>query len=161
MSTPLPVVDPEVVAAFWQRGIDAGALPPGTPAPAAWPFGDSVELADELIALVLHGPKRATCGSIAEYEHDGDPLPSVGAWSVATDGSARPRAALRSTDVRFGPLSSVDDAFAWDEGEGDRTRADWLQSHTDYFSRVLPTLGIPFHPEVECVFERFAVDYQE
>lgn len=26
-----------------------------------WPFGDSPELADELLALVLAGGKRATC----------------------------------------------------------------------------------------------------
>ena len=30
-----------------------------------WPFGDSPELADELLALVLAGGKRATCSSLA------------------------------------------------------------------------------------------------
>lgn len=31
-------------------------------------FGDSSELADELIAFVVDGPKRATAGLVAEFE---------------------------------------------------------------------------------------------
>jgi uncharacterized protein YhfF len=33
------------------------------------------------------------------------------------------------------PLSQVDEAFAWDEGEGDRTRNWWLDVHRCYFAR--------------------------
>jgi uncharacterized protein YhfF len=51
----------------------------------------------------------------------------------------------------------VDDAFAWDEGEGDRTRADWLDGHTDFFQRYLPTIGATFSPDLPTVFERFEV----
>ena len=36
---------------------------------------------------------------------------------------------IETTDVRVGPLGSVDEEFAWDEGEGDRTRDDWLRMH--------------------------------
>ncbi|MEJ7756826.1 MAG: hypothetical protein WKF83_11360 [Nocardioidaceae bacterium] len=36
-------------------------------------FGDSRELADELIALVLDGIKRATAGLVADYEAAGEP----------------------------------------------------------------------------------------
>jgi uncharacterized protein YhfF len=68
---------------------------------------------------------------------------------------------LRSTDVRVGPLSSVDESFAWDEGEGDRTRDDWLRMHRDYFRRALAKLGQPFDDEIEVVFERFELDYSE
>jgi uncharacterized protein YhfF len=159
--TSLPGVDHADTAAFWRRGVEAGALPEIEPVPPASAFGDSVELADELIAIVVHGPKRATCGAVAEDEADGESIPTVGTWTVATDGSGRPRAALRTTDVRIGPLSSVDDAFAWDEGEGDRSRATWLADHTDYLSRRLPALGAAFHPDVECVFQRFEVAYAE
>ena len=80
---------------------------------------------------------------------------------IATDGSMRPRALLETTDARIGPLSSVDEAFAWDEGEGDRTREDWLDAHTRYFSRTLPGAGLTFHPDILVVFERFTVRYQE
>jgi uncharacterized protein YhfF len=63
--------------------------------------------------------------------------------------------------VRIGPLSSVDDAFARDEGEGDHTRAYWLDAHARYFSRTLAAAGLAFHPDIPVVFERFTVRYQE
>lgn len=162
MTTPLPPIDPDLVQAFWQRAIDAGAVPSDAPEPvAAGAFGDNAELADELVELVLRGLKRATAGAVAGYEHDGEPLPVVGDRWAATDGVSRPRAILRTTDVRIGRLSSVDDAFAWDEGESDRSRAMWLRDHTSFFERVLPGIGAEFHADMDTVFQRFAVDYQE
>lgn len=152
----------DAVAAFWQRAIAAGAVAEGTPVPAGVEaFGDGPELADELIALVVDGPKRATAGAFADYSVNLEELPAVGVHWIALDGSGRPRAVLLTTDVRIGPLSSVDDQFAWDEGEGDRTRADWLDSHTRYFQRYLPTIGIEFTPDMDTVFERFEVLYKE
>jgi uncharacterized protein YhfF len=150
------------VAAFFSRAVAAGAVEPGMAVPSeAWHFGDTAELADELLDLVLHGPKRATAGAVAHYEHDGEPLPLVGDLWVVTDFAGTPRALLRVTDVRIGPLSSVDDAFAWDEGEGDRTRDDWLRAHTAFFERVLPPLGIPFADDLPTVFQRFELLYGE
>jgi uncharacterized protein YhfF len=150
------------VTAFWHRGQAARALPPDRGGPdAVEQFGDSPELADELLALVLHGPKRATAGSLAAFEHEGAPLPAVGDHWVVADGSGLPRAALRTTEVRVGPLSSVDDAFAWDEGEGDRSRATWLTDHEAYFRRELASLDLPFDPDMPTVFERFDVVYTE
>jgi uncharacterized protein YhfF len=124
------------------------------------PFGDSAELADKLIDLIVSGPKRATAGSLVDYQRD-DMLPVVGVASIATDGSGRPRAVLRTTEVRIGPLHSVDDTFAWDEGEGDRTRADCLAMHTRFFKRYLPTIGETFSSDMPTVFERFEVLYYE
>ena len=155
----LPDFDDAAVEGLWQRFIettDAGATPRFTDVTC---FGDSVELADELIDLVLHGPKRATAAAVVEYRAAGDPIPVVGDRWIACDGAGRPRAVLRTTDVRVGPLSSVDDAFAWDEGEGDRTRDDWLRGHTAYFARALPRIGETFHDEIDVAFERFDVDY--
>jgi uncharacterized protein YhfF len=157
----LPDVDRGQVAAFWGRFLATGLVPADTPQPEAEPFGDSVELADELIALVVDGPKRATAGSVAHYELDGVPMPVVGGLSIATDGAGRARAVLRTTDVRVGPLSSVDDAFAWDEGEGDRSRRYWLEAHERYFRRSLAAAGLPFDPDMPTVFERFDVPYAE
>lgn len=159
--TPLPDLDESQIDEFWARAIAAGAVPPGTPVPEAEPFGDSVELADELLALIVDGPKRASASSYDEYELDGEPLPTVGGLSIATDGAGRPRAVLLTTDVRVGPLSSVDDAFAWDEGEGDRTRVSWLADHHEFFERWLPEVGLVFSPDMPTVFERFDVVYVE
>lgn len=160
--TALPHIDNEHAAAFWQRAIAAGAVPDGTPLPAiVEPFGDSVELADELIALVVDGPKRATASSYDEHVHEGSPLPEAGMFSIATDGAGLARAVLRTTEVRIGPLSSVDDEFAWDEGEGDRSRAWWLAAHEGYFRRFLPEIGLTFTDDMPTVFERFDVLYRE
>ena len=74
----------------------------------------------------------------------------------------RPR--LRSvthSQVRIGPLSSVDDSFAWDEGEGDRTRESWLATHEQFFRRHLGTVGAAFDFEMPTVFERFELLYSE
>ncbi len=155
--TPSQTVDPVAVAAFWERFVAAARLDPAPPQPPAGCFGDTVELADQLIELVVNGPKRATATALAEFEADGLPVPEVGDLWIATDGSMRPRAVLETTEVRVGPLTSVDEAFAWDEGEGDRTRQWWLDAHIWSFSRI----GVEVGPDIPVVFERFAVRYQE
>ncbi len=58
-------------------------------------------------------------------------------------------------------MSSVDDAFAWDEGEGDRTRKSWLRDHGAFFRRCLPTIGVEFDGDIPLIFERFDVLYCE
>ena len=74
---------------------------------------------------------------------------------IVLGGDGRPLAVVRTTDVRVGPLSSVDDSFAWDEGEGDRTRAWWLDGHTRFFTRQCAALGLTFSDDIDVVFERF------
>ena len=108
------------------------------PLVTAFAFGDSAELADELGLLVLHGPKRATAELVQAFSAQDEPL-----------------AIVRTTDVRVGPLSSVDDRFAWDEDEGDRTRAWWLDAHTRFFSRQCTAMGLTFSDDIGVVFERF------
>ena len=161
MASPLPPINVQEVEAFWTRATASGAVAAGSPLPSLIePFGDSQELADELIALVIDGPKRATAAALADFEIEHTPLPEPGLLSVATDGRGNPRAVLRTTEVRVGPLSSVDE-FAWDEGEGDRTRASWLADHEIFFRRYLPTIGVEFDSEMPTVFERFEVVYIE
>ncbi len=160
-ATPLGRPEPDEIASFWARALDAMGDDGTPPVPEAGAFGDTVELADELADLVIDGAKRATAGAVAEYVATGDPFPKVGDRWIVTDGSMRPLAVLETTEVRVGPLSSVDDEFAWDEGEGDRTRESWLQDHTWFFSRTLARIGVDFHDEIPVVFERFAVRYQE
>lgn len=125
--------------------------------PVSERFGDSAELADELLNLVLHGPKRATAAALAEFVHEGEPLPRIGGHWIVHDSAGTPRVILRSVELRLGPLDSVDASFAWDEGEGDRTRASWLREHRRYFQRALPRIGVEYHDQMEVVFERFRV----
>ncbi|MFM6851293.1 MAG: ASCH domain-containing protein [Terrabacter sp.] len=125
------------------------------PLVTSFAFGDSAELADELALLVLHGPKRATAELAQAFVAEGEPMPRVGDRCVVLGGDGRPMAIVRTTDVRVGPLSSVDDRFAWDEGEGDRTRTGWLDAHTRYFNRRCAAMGVSFSEDIGVVFERF------
>lgn len=159
--TPVPPLDEEAADAFWHRYLAATGAEPGDGYTDLASFGDYAELADELIDLVLLGQKRATASSVDEIEQDGLPLPKVGDRWIACDGTGKPRAVIESVEVCIRPLSSVDDQFAWDEGEGDRTRDDWLRGHTAYFTRTLAEAGLRFHEDIPVAFERFTVAYQE
>ncbi|MEJ7832529.1 MAG: ASCH domain-containing protein [Nocardioides sp.] len=147
--------DRAAVAELWEAYVAATGVE-GEPVDV-FAFGDSSEQADELGGLVLHGQKRATAGLVADYAHDEDPLPRVGDHAVIVLGDGRPAAILCTTDVRIGPLSSVDEQFAWDEGEGDRSLAYWLDEHRSFFTRRCIELGVPFSEEIEVIFERFAL----
>ncbi|WP_392354968.1 ASCH domain-containing protein [Brevundimonas sp. LF-1] len=89
-------------------------LPAAYAAAPRWPFGDSPELADELLTLVLAGGKRATCSSLASCE--ADIMPTVGEVSVILDGAGVPRCAIRTTEVEIMPFEQVSEDFARAEG---------------------------------------------
>ena len=45
-------------------------------------------------------------------------MPQPGDFVIMLNGVGRPRFIWRTTEVTIKPLSQVDEAFAWDEGEG-------------------------------------------
>lgn len=139
---------------FWRAFCNAAGVEAGYDVAA---FGDTRAMADELADLVVAGQKRATAGLLRDFGPNGEPMPVVGGYVVLIDGEARPRAVWRTTDVRTGPLVSVDHQFAWDEGEGDRTRDWWLSAHRDFFGRQAGLQGFEMHDEIDTVFERFEV----
>lgn len=156
--TVLPAPDRAAAAEMWAAYLaahpDAATLAPEYSVEF---YGDSVELADELIGLVIAGGKRATAGLVDDFRDEGVPLPRVGSHWIACDGSGAPRVVQRSIELRIGPIESIDDAFAWDEGEGDRTRSDWLDGHRRFFTRTLAARGIVFDESQPVLFERFRV----
>ena len=93
-------------------------------------FGDSPELADELAELVLAGKKRATCWAASE-----GPKTHAGQQWVVLDGAGVPVAVVETTELTQRRFDEVDAAFAFDEGEGDRTLASWCRVHQNYFGR--------------------------
>ncbi|MGB3556463.1 MAG: GNAT family N-acetyltransferase [Jannaschia sp.] len=119
-------------------------------------FGDTPTMMDELVKLALEGTKRATAGLLRDFA-GGEPMPFVGGHVVLVDGRGAPCAVWRTGEVRIGPLVDVDEAFAWDEGEGERTRDDWLAMHRRYFSRVAARDGFDMHDHIPTVFERFEI----
>jgi uncharacterized protein YhfF len=144
-----PRADAYRVESIRETGLKAGRY-------VAAAFGDSGPMADELLALVLSGRKRATASLSRDYRRpDSDPFPTVGDYVIWVDGSGNPRCITRTTQVEVKPLSQVDDQFAWDEGEGDRSRAWWLDAHRRYFARQAEREGFAMHDDTETVFERF------
>jgi len=142
------------VVRFWREFCAQVHLPPET-GYQAWYFGDTSELAHELVELVLRGPKRATAG-LSEVN---DALPQVkpvaGGYSVLTEHDGTPRAVIRTTQLDRRPFCEVDAAFARDEGEGDRTLADWMDGHRRFFTRELASVGRAFDEQMLVDLERF------
>jgi len=120
-------------------------------------FGDGSDMATELAELTVAGIKRAPAGLVRQFGPDGEPPPVVGGYVVLLDGANGPRAIWRTIEVRTGPLNSVDERFAWDEGEGERTREWWLAAHVRFFGRRAAAQGFQMHDEIETMFERFEI----
>ena len=111
-------------------------------------FGDSPELADELVALVLEGKKRATCWAVVEGMKGAE----IGEQMVVRDGAGRPRAVVQTLELKQRRFDEVEEQFAFDEGEGDRSLAYWRGAHQRYFTRLKL-----FHPQMMLWCERFRV----
>jgi len=109
-------------------------------------FGDTPELADEMLELVLLGKKTATCWAVAE----GDKGVVVGKRWIVKDGLGRPGAILETVELKRARFQEVDAAFAHDEGEGDRSLGYWRRAHAGYFTR-----RDEFSPDMELYCERF------
>jgi len=113
-------------------------------------FGDHPALADELVGLVLEGKKRATCWAVSE----GLKGAAVGKPMVALDGKNRSRVVLKTIELTQRKFDQVDEAFAYDEGEGDRSLAYWREAHKRYFTRA----GL-FESQMMLWCERFRVEH--
>lgn len=123
----------------------------------SWHFGNGGAMADELVALVLEGGKRATAGALWSYEAEGDAPPQVGEYSVITDGSGVARCIITTTSVEIIPFDEVTPEFAAAEGEGDRSLEYWREGHWRFFTLDLAQFGLEPHPKMPVVCERFEV----
>ena len=94
-------------------------------------FGDGPELADELLALILAGKKTASCWAAAE----GLKGAAVGKPFAVKDGAGVVRCVLETIELTQRRYCDVDAAFAFEEGEDDRTLASWRDGHRAYFTR--------------------------
>jgi uncharacterized protein YhfF len=97
---------------------------------AQFSFGDGPELADELAALVLAGKKSATCWAASEGSKT-----RVGKQWVVLNGSGVAAAVIETIELTQRRFDEVDEPFAFDEGEDDRTLASWRRAHRNYFGR--------------------------
>ncbi|OWJ64054.1 ASCH domain-containing protein [Inquilinus limosus] len=124
-----------------------------------WYFGDSEDLARELLELVLAGTKTATAGLVWGADEAGTPKP--GGYSLITDFDGTPRCVLQTMEVRVLPFDRVDAAFAHDEGEDDRSLASWREAHWSYFGRRCAELGREPTLDMPVFCERFRLVYPQ
>jgi uncharacterized protein YhfF len=138
-----------VVADFWHKFVEATGIDgPHT----AFGFGNDPEMADELGLLVRDGPKRATTSLLSWYdETEDEPMPRVGDLGVVLDGRDSPICVIQTTHVEVRPFGLVDEAFAWVEGEGDRSLTQWREGHIRFFASE----GEPVDDDTPVVLETF------
>lgn len=115
-------------------------------------FGDSPEMADELLALALAGKKTATVSVVLEDEQ----TPGVGDLSLVLDGQGNPACVIKTVHVetvRFCDLT-------WDmvklEGEDDSFE-QWKSGNMRYWTRDAARRGYTFTDQTPITFERFEV----
>ena len=143
------------VRAMWSAF--AGATGEAAPNYRIVQFGDTPALQTELAELVLHGPKRATTSLLRWYASGAEPMPAADEAGVVVDGAGIARCIIRTTRVDVLPFREVDAAFAFDEGEDDRTLGSWQAIHRAYFAREAAQDGFAFDNDAEVVCERFAL----
>jgi uncharacterized protein YhfF len=93
-------------------------------------FGDGPKLAEWLATLVLDGRKTATSWAASDGM-----LTEVGKVMVMLDGAGTPRAVIETMELTECRFDEVDELFAFEEGEGDRTLSYWRDAHQRYFTR--------------------------
>jgi len=118
-------------------------------------FGDSPDLADELLALVRAGRKRGTASLLRDYAPGAVPKP--GDHVLVLDGAGNPACIWRTARIDILPFIEVGEDFASAEGEGDGSLAYWREGHRRYFGRQAEREGFAFHDRIEVVCERFEI----
>ena len=102
-------------------------------------------LRDQLVAAILDGTKTTTTGLLADYEHEGSPLPSAGQRQAVVDSAGNRVAVIELTAVRVVRLADVDLAHALGEGEGYTSVAEWRAGHEEFWhsAEMRAALGDP------------------
>ncbi|KAL1412354.1 hypothetical protein Q8F55_000098 [Vanrija albida] len=153
---PSPPEDVASVCAMW---MDFREVDPSAPehAPPAWHFCDNRADADECLALVLAGKKRATAASAHFFAARAEPLPKAGDLSVVTNFDGEAACVLRTLRVTVLRMDEVTTEMAALEGEGDGSLAYWRAVHWAYYARELAGTGVEVSRALQVVFEEFEV----
>ena len=152
MTTPAPG-QKDLIQAFWldyQRhcNINVAGF-------AATTLGHSRAVADQLAELIVAGVKRAQATLEHDFTADNDALPQPGDHLVVLDGRGRPRAIVRNSHVERRHFDEIDDAFAFEAGEGDLTLRWWLTAHRQDFAERAEREGFQVGERAVLILEYF------
>ncbi len=126
----------------------------------AFTFGSQPEMATYLANLVLNGVKTTTSTLMQEYEESDLRPPQPGDLSIVLDGTGEPVCIVQTIEVIVMPFNQVEDQFAHDYGEGDRTLEWWRENLWDYYVDECASRGWTADPEMSLLCERFQVVYK-
>jgi uncharacterized protein YhfF len=122
-------------------------------------FADTPEAATRVGKLVRDRIKTTTSSLAWGLDHIGESLPKVGDISLIVDGNGEPLCMIELTEVEIKPFNAVDEQFAFEYGEGDRTLAFWLRDNWDFHSRWCIEIGREPSETMSIVFQRFRLLY--
>jgi len=129
--------------------------------PKVYHFCDNQEDADECVNLVKKGIKKATSDSLLGLQYRNEKLPKIGDFAVITNWEGQAQCIVEVKKVTLKPFFSIDENYAREEGEGDKSLEHWKKTHWDYYTRELePFERVPRDSmiivcqEFEKVFER-------
>jgi uncharacterized protein YhfF len=125
------------IESFWQAYL--ASLPVGTKprmlSDTIWQFGDTNELATRVGHLVSTGVKTATSALVWEMDYDGETPPQVGEIATVANGDGEPLCLIEITQVAIKPFNAIDEQFAFEYGENDRTLQQWRAESWKYFAQ--------------------------
>ena len=124
-------------------------------------FADTPEAATKVGKLVRDGIKTTTSSLLWGLEHGGEPLPKAGEISVVVDGNGSPLCVIEMIEVEIRPFNTVDEQFAFEYGEGERTLASWLSDTWDFHSHWCREIGREPSETMPIVFQRFRLLYPQ
>ena len=164
MSTQLPEIDSDSALSLWRAYLEAQGFKESDVAkPVIECFGDSAELAEELLDAVRYGDKRATSSMANEYVYWGEQPPKAGNYWVICDGEGKAQIIVHTDSVELSSFYEVDAEFAAAEGEGDRSLENWRSEHAKFWTRTHQAMGMTWTPELtempghEVIQERFSI----
>ena len=148
---------------YWKQYLNS--LPGGIPHQSAYAdsfyFGTNRQDAHQISKLVLSGTKTATGSVKWSFEADEKPEPRAGDLSVITNGGDDPVCIIETTEVRIIPFDEVEEDYAVDGGERDRTLDSWRAMYWDHIISECARIGRSPSKKTPLIMERFRVVYSE
>ena len=142
---------------FWQDFLKKTGRSEDTTCFESFHFDDNERSANELLALVLSGKKRATASSLYAFPEGEHPRP--GNLSIVTDWAGNPRCVIETRNVQILPFREMTFEICSREGE-DECLETWQAGHRRFFTQDGEEMGYIFSEDMPVVFEDFEVVYQ-
>lgn len=142
---------------FWQTFLEQTGRDPNATYFECFHFTNEEHLANELLALVLAGKKRATSSSLLCYAPGEEPKP--GSLSIVTDWDGNPHCVIETKSVQVIPFDKMTFEICSREGE-DECLETWREGHRHFFNLDAEEMGYAFTEDMPVVFEDFEVVYR-